>query len=79
MAGVVPGLLMMVVPMVTACAIAKRRGYVVAHSTKPTVRALALATWEAKWAIMFPVALVFAIRGGSHRLWRFSGPRSIRV
>ena len=64
MAGVVPGLLMMVVLMFTAYAIAKRRGYVVANSTKPTVRALARATWEAKWAIMFPIALVFAIRGG---------------
>ena len=64
MAGIIPGLLMMVVLMVTAYAIAKRRGYVVANSTKPTVGALARATWEAKWAIMFPVALVFAIRGG---------------
>ena len=64
MAGIIPGLLMMVVLMATAYAIAKRRGYVVANSTKPTVGALARATWEAKWAIMFPVALVFAIRGG---------------
>ncbi|MBK9704259.1 MAG: TRAP transporter large permease [Betaproteobacteria bacterium] len=64
MAGVIPGLLMMAVLMVTAYAIAKKRRYVVADSTKPTVRALARATWEAKWAIMFPVALVFAIRGG---------------
>jgi tripartite ATP-independent transporter DctM subunit len=64
MAGVIPGLLMMLVLMATAYAIAKRRGYVVANTTKPTVRALARAAWEAKWAIMFPVALVFAIRGG---------------
>ena len=64
MAGIIPGLLMMVVLMITAYAIAKRRGYVVANTTKPTVRALARAAWEAKWAIMFPVALVFAIRGG---------------
>jgi TRAP-type transport system large permease protein len=64
MAGIIPGLLMMVVLMFTAYAIAKRRGYVVADSTRPTVRALARAAWDAKWAIMFPVALVFAIRGG---------------
>ena len=63
-AGIIPGLLMMVVLMVTAYAIAKRRGYVVADSTKPTFGALARATWEAKWAILFPVALLFAIRGG---------------
>ncbi|MEO5772118.1 MAG: TRAP transporter large permease [Burkholderiaceae bacterium] len=64
MAGIIPGLLMMVVLMATAYAIAKRRGYVVAESTKPTLGALARATWEAKWAILFPVALLFAIRGG---------------
>jgi tripartite ATP-independent transporter DctM subunit len=64
MAGVVPGLLMMVVLMITAYAIARRRGYVVADSTRPTLGALARATWDAKWAIFFPVALVFAIRGG---------------
>ena len=64
MAGIIPGLLMMVVLMATAYAIAKRRGYVVADSTRPTFGALARATWDAKWAIMFPVALLFAIRGG---------------
>lgn len=64
MAGIIPGLLMMVVLMATAYGIAKRRGYVVADSTKPTLGALARATWEAKWAILFPVALLFAIRGG---------------
>ena len=64
LAGIIPGMLMMLVLMATAYAIAKRRRYVVANSTRPTVRALARATWEAKWAIMFPVALVFAIRGG---------------
>jgi tripartite ATP-independent transporter DctM subunit len=64
LAGIIPGLLMMMVLMVTAYAIAKRRGYVVADTTKPTFGALARATWEAKWAILFPVALVFAIRGG---------------
>jgi tripartite ATP-independent transporter DctM subunit len=64
MAGIIPGLLMMVVLMGTAYAIAKRRGYVVADSTRPTFGALARATWDAKWAIMFPVALLFAIRGG---------------
>jgi len=63
-AGIIPGLLMMVVLMATAYAIAKRRGYVVANTTKPTFGAMARATWEAKWAILFPVALFFAIRGG---------------
>jgi tripartite ATP-independent transporter DctM subunit len=64
MAGIIPGLLMMVVLMITAYLIAKKRRYVVANSTKPTFGALARAAWDAKWAILFPVALVFAIRGG---------------
>jgi tripartite ATP-independent transporter DctM subunit len=64
MAGIIPGLLMMVVLMATAYVIAKRRGYVIAHSSRPTFSALGRATWEAKWAILFPVALLFAIRGG---------------
>jgi TRAP-type transport system large permease protein len=64
LAGVIPGFLMMLVLMVTAYAIAKRRGYVVADSTKPTFGALARATWDARWAILFPIALVFGIRGG---------------
>ena len=64
MAGIVPGLLMMIVLMITAYAIAKRRNYVVADTTRPTLGALARAIWDAKWAILFPVALFFAIRGG---------------
>ncbi len=64
LAGVIPGLLMMLVLMVTTYVIAKKRKYVVADSAKPTFKALAIATWEAKWALFFPVALVLAIRGG---------------
>jgi len=64
MAGIIPGLLMMIVLMITAYAIAKRRNYVVADTTRPTLGALARAIWDAKWAILFPVALFFAIRGG---------------
>lgn len=64
LAGIIPGLLMMVVLMLTTYVIAKRRNYVVADSRKPTVRALAASAWEAKWALLFPVALVLAIRGG---------------
>ncbi len=63
-AGIIPGILMMVVLMVTAYLIAKRRKYVVADVQRPTFKALALACWDAKWALLFPVALVLAIRGG---------------
>lgn len=63
-AGIIPGILMMIVLMLTTYLIAKRRKYVVADVQKPTLKALGLAAWEAKWALFFPVALVLAIRGG---------------
>ena len=63
-AGIIPGILMMIVLMVTTYLIAKKRKYVVADVKKPTFKALASAAWEAKWALFFPVALVLAIRGG---------------
>lgn len=64
LAGIIPGILMMLVLMLTTYLIARRRKYVVANSERPTVKALALACWDAKWALLFPVALVLAIRGG---------------
>lgn len=64
LAGIVPGFLMMAVLMFIAYLIAKRRNYVVANTERPTLRALGVAAWEAKWAIFFPIALVIAIRGG---------------
>ena len=42
---------------------------------KPTFKALALAAWEAKWALLFPVALVLSIRGG---VFTPSGGRLLR-
>ncbi len=64
LAGIIPGILMMAVLMFTTYVIAKKRKYVVADSEPPTFKALAVACWEAKWALLFPVALVLAIRGG---------------
>ncbi|HHZ10932.1 MAG TPA: TRAP transporter large permease [Rhizobiales bacterium] len=63
-AGIMPGLLMMVALMTTTYVIARRRNYVVTDSERPTVRALLAATWGAKWALFFPIALVLTIRGG---------------
>jgi tripartite ATP-independent transporter DctM subunit len=57
-------MLMMLVLMATAYIIAKKRRYVVADATRPTFKALAVAVWDAKWALLFPVALVLSIRGG---------------
>ncbi|MFZ1431490.1 MAG: TRAP transporter large permease [Geminicoccaceae bacterium] len=64
LAGIIPGLLMMVGLMLTTYLIARKRGYVVADSEKPTFAALFFAIWDAKWALLFPVALVLTIRGG---------------
>lgn len=64
LAGVVPGLMMMLFLMVAAYLVARRRNYVVADSVKPTWRALLGATWDAKWALLFPVLLIISIRGG---------------
>ncbi|WP_108398046.1 TRAP transporter large permease [Devosia submarina] len=64
LAGIIPGILMMLVLMLTVYIIAKRRKYVVANVERPSLKALAIACWDAKWALFFPVALVLAIRGG---------------
>ena len=63
-AGIVPGLLMMTFLMIAAFVVAKRRSYIVEGSEKPTLRALLQASWNAKWALLFPVLLIVSIRGG---------------
>nr|CAD6436699.1 TRAP transporter large permease [Rhizobium sp. Q54] len=63
-AGIIPGLLMMIGLMTTTYLVAKRRGYIVANTERPTFKALASAVWGAKWALFFPIALVLTIRGG---------------
>ncbi|WP_029008321.1 TRAP transporter large permease [Azospirillum halopraeferens] len=64
LAGVVPGLLMMAVLMVTVWIIARRRNYRPEMARRPTGREVLRAMADAKWALLFPVALLFAIRGG---------------
>ncbi|PLW75723.1 TRAP transporter large permease [Cohaesibacter celericrescens] len=64
LAGIVPGVLMMMFLMVTAFVIAKKRNYVIKEATKPTLPEMGKAAWEAKWALLFPVLLIISIRGG---------------
>ena len=64
LAGIVPGLLMMVGLMVTVWLISRKRGYRSATAERPTWRAMRAAINDAKWALLFPVALLVAIRGG---------------
>lgn len=64
LAGVVPGLLMMAFLMATVWLIARRRGYRPEMAGRPAARQVLRAVADAKWALLFPVALLFAIRGG---------------
>lgn len=64
LASVIPGLLMMAGLMVTVWLIARRRGYRAELTERPTLRSVWAAVADAKWALLFPVALLVAIRGG---------------
>lgn len=64
LAGIVPGLLMMAVLMITSFLIAKKRGYRTKGAKVPKFKDILSATWKAKWALVFPVLLLVAIRGG---------------
>lgn len=64
LAGVIPGLMMMAGLMFTVWLISRRRGYKSATAERPTWAAMRMAVADAKWALLFPVALVVAIRGG---------------
>lgn len=65
LAGIIPGILMMVVLMVISYVIANKRGYdsnVV--QKRATFKEIMIATKESVWALMFPVILVVGIRFG---------------
>jgi tripartite ATP-independent transporter DctM subunit len=64
LAGVIPGLMMMAGLMVTVWLIARKRGYRSATRQFPKGREVWHAVVEAKWALLFPVALLVGIRGG---------------
>lgn len=64
LAGVIPGLMMMAGLMVTVWLIARRRGYHSATQRFPTSGEVWRAVVDAKWALLFPVALLAGIRGG---------------
>ncbi len=64
LAGIVPGFLMMLVLMLTAYIIARRRGYRSEGAEPPRLRTVLRTLGEAKFALAFPVLLVISIRGG---------------
>jgi tripartite ATP-independent transporter DctM subunit len=64
LAGVIPGLMMMAALMIVVWVISKKRGYQPAMKTLPTRGEVWRAVKDAKWALLFPVALLVGIRGG---------------
>lgn len=64
LAGVIPGLMMMAGLMLVAWIISRRRGYQPAAAKLPTRRDVWRAVVDAKWALLFPVALLVGIRSG---------------
>ncbi|APF37252.1 TRAP transporter, DctM subunit [Chelatococcus sambhunathii] len=64
LAGVIPGLVMMAAMMFTAWLVARKRGYQAEGAELPTARDVWRAIRDAKWALLFPVILLVAIRGG---------------
>lgn len=63
-AGIIPGLLMMVMLMIATGITAKRRGYPVERAHFPEFSEVIKGFWESIWALMFPVLLIGGIRFG---------------
>ncbi|MGP4040187.1 TRAP transporter large permease [Gracilibacillus sp. D59] len=65
LAGIVPGILMMLFLMITAYVIAKRRGYDSdTVSKRASFKEVMISLKESIWALIFPVILVVGIRFG---------------
>jgi len=64
LAGLIPGLMMMIGLMIVVWVIAQKRGWQPAVKELPSAREVGRAVWDAKWALLFPVALLVGIRGG---------------
>lgn len=63
-AGIVPGVLLMIVFLITTGIIAKKRGYKKEREVPPTAKEVLTCLKESIWAIMFPVILIVGIRFG---------------
>lgn len=64
LAGLIPGLMMMIGLMIVVWVVAQKRGWQPAVKELPSARDVGRAVWDAKWALLFPVALLVGIRGG---------------
>ncbi|GAB2780925.1 TRAP transporter large permease [Halomonas shantousis] len=63
-AGVVPGVLLMVALMITTWLVAKRRGYTPVRESLPNLGEILSATRSSIWALLFPLWLLVGIRYG---------------
>jgi tripartite ATP-independent transporter DctM subunit len=64
LAGIIPGLMMMVALMTVVWIVAQKKGWQPSVRALPSGRDVGRAVWDAKWALLFPVALLVGIRGG---------------
>lgn len=64
LAGVIPGILLTLILMVTAWLVAKKSNYRPDLQTLPTFRELLASFWDSIWAIAFPVILIVGFRFG---------------
>lgn len=64
LAGIIPGILMSAILMVTSWGIAKKRNYPVENERPPEAREVWESFKDSIWALMFPVILIVGIRFG---------------
>lgn len=63
-AGIIPGLLMAILLMVTAYLTSKKKGYMAVRKNPPTLKEVIGCLKESIWAIIFPLILIVGIRFG---------------
>jgi tripartite ATP-independent transporter DctM subunit len=64
LAGIIPGMLLTAILMVTTWLVAKRRGYLPDLATIPSAREVGQSFVESVWALAFPVILIVGFRFG---------------
>ncbi len=64
LAGIIPGVLMCAILMVTSWGIAKKRNYPVENDRRPSIREVWAAFKDSVWALIFPLILIIGIRFG---------------
>ena len=63
-AGIVPGMLLLMVLMIATWGVARQRGYKPETERLPTLREVGHELWRSFWAVLFPIWLLIGIRFG---------------